>query len=169
MKVTDVQIELVEPRGGEQVKAFCSITLDGEFVVRDIKVIEWANGTFVDMPSRKVADRCRSCGHKNHLRAKYCNECGARLDENRARRGPDGRARLHADVAHPINTGCRERLQTAILDRYYQALAKAQPADHKLVHANIRARQRPRANRRPLARENQAKGGAPTGRTDPGQ
>src|SRR5207249_3121446 len=48
----------------------------------------------------------------------HCNQCGAKLDENRAIRDADGRAKLHADIAHPINSACREVIQSAVL-KYY--------------------------------------------------
>jgi stage V sporulation protein G len=70
------------------------------------------------MPSRKLTDRCHGCGCKNHLRARYCNQCGHKLDEDRATRDADGRAKLHADIAHPINSACREVIQGAVLKAY---------------------------------------------------
>jgi len=45
MEITEVRIKLVE-EPGEKLKAFCSITLDNCFVVRDLKIIEGANGLF---------------------------------------------------------------------------------------------------------------------------
>ena len=86
---------------------------DNAFVVRDLKIIEGVKGYFVAMPSRKLTDRCGGCGSKNHLRARFCNQCGNKLDEDRATRDADGRAKLHADIAHPINSGCREVIQSA--------------------------------------------------------
>src|SRR5579864_106822 len=102
----------------ERLQAFCSITFDDMFVIRDLKIIEGAKGFFVAMPSRKLTDRCSHCGTKNHLRSRFCNQCGSRLDENRASRDNDGRAKLHADIAHPINSACREVVQTAVLKAY---------------------------------------------------
>src|SRR5262249_46456078 len=77
------------------------------------------------MPSRKLTDRCTGCGSKNHLRARYCNQCGHKLDENRAVRDADGRAKLHADIAHPINSACREVIQGAVLKAYHEEREKA--------------------------------------------
>ena len=102
----------------EKLHAYVSITIGRDFVVRDIKVIGAGQGIFVAMPSRKLSDRCSRCGGKNHLRARFCNECGAKLDPDRAGRDSRGRARLHADVAHPINAPCREKLQEMILAAY---------------------------------------------------
>jgi stage V sporulation protein G len=73
----------------------------------------------VAMPSRKLTDRCPGCGCKNHLRARFCNQCGGKLDEDRATRDADGRVKLHADIAHPINSACREVIQTAVLKAYH--------------------------------------------------
>jgi stage V sporulation protein G len=115
--ITEVRIKLVA-ENNERLMAFCSLTLDNAFVIRDLKIIEGTKGLFVAMPSRKLTDRCGRCGCKNHLRARYCNGCGTHLDENRAPRDPDGRAKLHADIAHPINSACREVMQTAIIKAY---------------------------------------------------
>src|SRR5262249_38940298 len=99
----------------ERLQAFCSVTFDDAYVVRDLKIIEGAKGSFVAMPSRKLTDRCPQCGCKNHLRARFCNNCGGKLDEDRATRDADGRVKLHADIAHPINSACREVIQSAVL------------------------------------------------------
>jgi stage V sporulation protein G len=77
------------------------------------------------MPSRKLTDRCHNCGTKNHLRSRFCNQCGSRLDENRAIRDADGRAKLHADIAHPINSTCREKIQGAVLASYADELERS--------------------------------------------
>ena len=129
MDITEAKVKLVSDRA-DKLKAFCTITIDGEFVIRDIKIIKGSRGCFVAMPSRKLMDRCPSCGGKNHLRAAYCNECGAKLRENRVSHDLEGRAKLHADIAHPINSACRERLQRRILEAYEAELdASRQPGD----------------------------------------
>src|SRR5205807_1186859 len=48
----------------------------------------------------------------------YCNQCGGKLDEDRATRDADGRVKLHADIAHPINSACREVIQSAVLKAF---------------------------------------------------
>ena len=119
MVITEVRIKLMEDNN-ERLQAFCSVTFDDMFVIRDLKIIEGAKGSFVAMPSRKLTDRCNHCHSKNHLRARFCNQCGARLDENRALRQTDGRAKLHADIAHPINSGCREIIQGAVIKAFQE-------------------------------------------------
>lgn len=54
MQITDVRVRRIEKEG--KMKAIVSITLDNEFVVHDIKVIEGEKGLFIAMPSRKAAD-----------------------------------------------------------------------------------------------------------------
>ncbi len=130
MEISEVRVKLVE-KSRERLQAFCSITLDGDFVIRDLKIIDGMNGPFVAMPSRKLADRCPRCGYKNHLKARFCNECGARLRENRAPRDAQGRAKLHADVAHPINSECRERIQKALIEAYQAELERSKSPDYK--------------------------------------
>jgi stage V sporulation protein G len=122
--ITEVRIKLVE-ENNERLQAFCSVTFDNAFVVRDLKIIEGTKGYFVAMPSRKLTDRCIGCGCKNHLRARFCNSCGHKLDENRAFRDADGRAKLHADIAHPINSACREVVQSAVIKAYQDEREKA--------------------------------------------
>ncbi len=80
MQITDVRIRKVEKEG--KMRAVVSITIDDEFVVHDIKVIEGEKGPFIAMPSRKAADG------------------------------------EYRDIAHPINSQTRERIQQIILDKY---------------------------------------------------
>ena len=84
MNITDVRVRKVEKEG--KMKAVVSITLDNEFVVHDIKVIEGEKGLFIAMPSRKAADG------------------------------------EYRDIAHPINSETRDRIQKMILERYEVAL-----------------------------------------------
>ena len=70
------------------MKAVVSITIDEEFVVHDIKVIEGEKGLFIAMPSRKATDG------------------------------------EYRDIAHPINSETRERIQGIILEKYEQVLAE---------------------------------------------
>ena len=54
MNITDVRVRRVAKEG--KMKAVVSITIDEEFVVHDIKVIEGEKGLFIAMPSRKATD-----------------------------------------------------------------------------------------------------------------
>ena len=130
MKISEVRVKLVRNKD-DRLKAFCSVTMDGEFVVRDIKVIEGANGHFVAMPSRKMSDHCDKCGGKNHLRAKYCNNCGASLQGNRMRKDFKGRMKLHADIAHPINIDCRKRIQEKVIAAFKEEVENSKKPDYK--------------------------------------
>jgi stage V sporulation protein G len=115
---------------GTRLKAFCSLTFDDTFVVRDVKLIEGNDGLFLAMPSRKLSDHCPCCGEKNHLRARYCNQCGGRLDEARYLRyrngNGDSRLKLHADVAHPINAACRQEIEREVLKAYRREVDRSQ-------------------------------------------
>ncbi len=124
MEITEVRIKLMDDPH-DRLQAFCSITFDGCFVIRDLKIIQGGKGSFVAMPSRKLMDRCPDCHSKNHLRAQFCNQCGTRLDENRALRSSDGRARLYADIAHPIKSECRETVQEEVLRSFEEELIKS--------------------------------------------
>jgi stage V sporulation protein G len=123
MKITEVRIKLME-NSDDRLRAFCSITFDDCFVVRDLKIIEGTNGPFVAMPSRKLTGHCPHCGAKNHLRAFYCNQCGRRLVDSRATRDAEGRVKLYADIAHPINSECRETIQDRVIAEYEDELRR---------------------------------------------
>ena len=86
MQVTDVRVRRIEKEG--KMKAIVSITMDNEFVIHDIKVIEGEKGLFIAMPSKKAMDG------------------------------------EYRDIAHPINSGTREKIQSTILGKYEEALEK---------------------------------------------
>ena len=84
MQITDVRVRKVTKEG--KMKAVVSITIDDEFVVHDIKVIEGEKGLFIAMPSRKTTDG------------------------------------EYRDIAHPINSETRDRIQNLILGQYDEVL-----------------------------------------------
>ena len=84
MRITDVRVRKVTKEG--KLKAVVSITIDVEFVVHDIKVIEGEKGLFIAMPSKKALDG------------------------------------EYRDIAHPINSGTREKIQDTILEKYNTVL-----------------------------------------------
>ena len=157
MQLTEIRINLCPGTHGtpnsaagqgmtNRLRAFCSVTFDNTFVVRDIKLIEGNGGLFLAMPSRKLSDHCPGCGEKNHLRARFCNACGRRLNEDRALRPmgglhgrsgasspvPNGqnkflgsRPKLHADIAHPINAESRRRIEEHVLAAYWHEVEQS--------------------------------------------
>jgi stage V sporulation protein G len=126
MQLSEIRINLCGPQAG-RLKAFCSLTFDNTFVIRDVKIIEGNDGLFLAMPSRKLCDRCRRCGDKNHLRARFCNNCGTRMDENRHTRNQMNghRLKLHADIAHPINADCRLAIEQQAICAFQDELEKS--------------------------------------------
>jgi stage V sporulation protein G len=136
MQITEVRVKLVANKD-DRLKAFCSMTLDDAFVVRDIKIIEGTGGLFVAMPSRKMSDHCDHCGGKNHLRAKYCNNCGSTLSESRAKQDVKGRMKLHADIAHPINAECRKTIQDRIVLAFNEEVEKSKLPGYKPVELDV--------------------------------
>lgn len=96
MNITDVRVRKVTKEG--KMKAVVSITLDDEFVVHDIKVIEGEKGLFIAMPSRKATDG------------------------------------EYRDIAHPINSVTRDRIQQIILTKY-EAVMAAEPEQDAAVVA----------------------------------
>jgi len=117
MRITEIRIKLLL-QARDKLRAFASLTLDDTLVVRDIKIIDGAKGLFVAMPSRKLCDRCPACAAKNHIRARFCNECGGRLADDRGELDERRRPRLYADICHPISQDARDFVQTAVLRAY---------------------------------------------------
>jgi stage V sporulation protein G len=132
MRLTDIRIKLCESQNqNNRLKAFCALTFDNTFVIRDVKLIEGNDGLFLAMPSRKLADHCPRCGEKNHLRARFCNNCGTHLDEARFQRYQNGnhnghnRLKLHADIAHPINAECRQAIEREVVTAFENEVEKS--------------------------------------------
>ena len=122
MKITEIRVKLVDLAAGrgEKLKAFCSVTLDDEIVIRDLRIIEGARGLFVAMPSRKLMAKCHKCHTKNPVRARFCNECGSRQRRREESDDPQAGRRLYADVAHPIHARARDALQGSVIRAYEQ-------------------------------------------------
>ena len=125
MKITEVRIKLIDNLQ-DRLRGFCSITFDDAFVVRDLKIIEGNNGPFVAMPSRKLTSNCHKCRTKNHLRANYCNQCGVKTKNDRIEHDAGGRAKLYADVAHPVNAKCREMIQKRVVEELQREIELSQ-------------------------------------------
>lgn len=129
MEISEIRIKLMES-SEDRLRAFCSITIDNSFVVRDLKIIEGASGPFVAMPSRKLTGHCQRCNHKNHLRATYCNHCGVKLQLD-SDVNLDSPQKLYADVAHPINSECRELIQEAVISEFEAELNRCQQPGYR--------------------------------------
>jgi len=129
MELTEIRINLAGVNAGGRLKAFCSLTFDDTFVVRDVKLIDGHDGIFLAMPSRKLCDHCGRCGEKNHLRARFCNGCGRRLEEKRGNANGNHfgntRQKLHTDIAHPINASARQSIERQVLTEYHKELERS--------------------------------------------
>ncbi len=127
MKITEVRIFQKED-DDKKLRAFATVTFDDCFVVRDIKIIEGIKGCFVAMPSRRVKESCPRCRHRNVIRSRYCNQCGASLEMIGSQRlKPEREDDLvqsrvrqseHRDIAHPITAEFREAIQNVVLATY---------------------------------------------------
>ena len=128
MEITEIRIKLMEA-SEDRLRGFCSITIENAFVIRDLKIIDGSNGPFVAMPSRKLSGNCQRCRHKNHLRSNYCNHCGTKLQQDES--GYAAPQKLYADVAHPINSECREEIQQAVLAELEAELARCEQPGYR--------------------------------------
>src|SRR5262245_41894805 len=117
IEVTEVRVKLASD-DDDKLLGYCSVTLNHSFVIKDLKLIQGDGSIFIAMPSRKITDKCGGCGFKNHLRAKFCNECGIKLNPNRADTDARGRAKLHFDLVHPIRAEVREYVHRKIIEAY---------------------------------------------------
>ena len=120
MEITEVRIDPV-PSHQKPLCAYVTIIIDACFLVQDLKIIEGSNGLFVSMPSRRIMDRCQRCQHRNPLAAKYCNSCGTAL----AQRDLTADERAFIDIAHPVNTPCREYIHKIVVAAFAEYRKKA--------------------------------------------
>jgi stage V sporulation protein G len=124
MKITEVRVKLLDNQP-DKLRGFASITINNAMVVRDLKIIEGTNGLFIAMPSRKLCDRCPACAGKNHLRARFCNDCGRRLRPDRGAQDERGRMRLYADIAHPIHQTARDFVEAQVLTAFREEMERS--------------------------------------------
>ena len=117
MEITEIRVFLKEGQD-KKLKAYTTVTFDGAFVVRNIKMIQGSSGLFIAMPSRKMKHSCSKCNFKNEIGSKFCNQCGAVIFIVRERVGVSEAKEEHRDIAHPITQQFRETLQNRILDAY---------------------------------------------------
>ncbi|KAA0218071.1 zinc-ribbon domain-containing protein [bacterium] len=127
IEVSEVRIKLASDPD-EKLLAYCSVTLNNALVIKDLKIIQGEAQPFVAMPSRKITDKCPRCGSKNHLRAKFCNDCGTKLKPNRAETDARGRAKLHFDLVHPICAEVREYVHDKIVQAYQAEAVRQTPS-----------------------------------------
>jgi len=124
VKITEVRIFRKE-NADKKLKAFATLTFDDCFVVRDVKVIEGNKGLFVAMPSRRMKESCPKCGHGNVAHSRFCNQCGANVENagaGRKAQDPKEKESEHKDIAHPITLECREYIQKLVLEAYEKEL-----------------------------------------------
>jgi stage V sporulation protein G len=130
VEVTAVAIKLAD-RKSDKLRAYATITFDNSFVVRDVKVVSGSGGFFVAMPSRKLTWRCPRCRCKNHVRARYCNNCGRKLSPPRVQLDRRGRAKLHADIAHPICRACRDMIHKRVIEEFERESERSAQAGYR--------------------------------------
>lgn len=123
IKVTEVRVKLASDND-DKLLGYCSVTLNNAFVIKDLKIIQGDSTPFIAMPSRKITDKCPRCRCKNHLRARFCNDCGHELPADRADTDIRGRARLHFDLVHPIRSEVRDYVHREILDAFEKEHAR---------------------------------------------
>ena len=126
MNITEVRVKLVKDEES-RLQAYCSITFDKEFVVRDLKVIDGPNGPFVAMPSRRLTMKCRDCRCRNEIRSRYCCSCGVRQS---AAADDDSQTRLFADIAHPINSTARTKIHHQVMKAVTEERLKAKQSGY---------------------------------------
>jgi stage V sporulation protein G len=153
VQITEIRVKLAENHQ-ERLLAFCTLTFDGAFVVRDVKIIEGPRGPFVAMPSRKVTARCPRCRDKNHMRANYCNACGERLEPSKLESETRQRPRLYVDIAHPINQRCRNQIEASCLEAFQDELKRSKQPGYRPqdIDDDLEAHARRDVEPRPAAR-----------------
>jgi stage V sporulation protein G len=107
-EITEVSIKTIE-NPCDALRAFCTIVLDNEIAIKDIKMCSGKNGLFVAMPNKKVMGRCSRCNTKNALKSNFCNQCGCKLNFQDD---------CYVDIVHPITQDFRNYLNQEINAEY---------------------------------------------------
>ena len=117
MEITEVRIKLME-EAGERLQAFCSITFDDSFVIRDLKIIDGSNGPFVAMPSRKLTAHCPQLRLQEPSSRRALQS--VRRAAGRRPRGEGRRRPRQALCRHRPSDqfGCREMIQQRVIREY---------------------------------------------------
>ena len=123
MEITEVRVFLKEGQD-KKLKAYTTVTFDNVFVVRNIKVIQGANGLFIAMPSRKLKFSCPHCSFKNEVGSKFCNQCGGGLPQQPSNVEESDAKSEHRDIAHPVTQQFRDHLQSQVLECFKQEVEK---------------------------------------------
>ncbi len=118
MKITEVRVYKKDEHD-KKLRAFATVTFDGCFVVRDIKIIEGSKGLFVAMPSRKIKEECSKCKSRVAIGSRFCCQCGAKMhDGSQPPHDLNDKQSEYRDIAHPITADFRDQIQKAILSAY---------------------------------------------------
>ena len=131
MRITNVEIKLAAAVE-RPCLAYATITFDGCFIVRDLRIIAGANGPIVVMPDRVKCDHCPACRHKTPIMDKFCGKCGLRLAVGRdvaLEVMANGKAKRYYDVAHPLNSSCREVVNAAVLGEFRRCREECQVSE----------------------------------------
>jgi len=129
VQITEIRVKFANHEA-DRLKAYCSVTFDEEFVVRDVRIVDGTNGLFVAMPSRKLCTACPRCNHKNPSLAKFCSDCGARVPAQPPTNEAGQRTKLHRDIAHPITPAFRQSLHQAIIEAYQLECERAKDPNY---------------------------------------
>lgn len=115
MEVTEVRFKMAEyDPFNERILGYCTVILENSLAITDIKLIRGRDaGMFIGMPARKVTDKCESCRRRNHLKAAFCNNCGASLDPFRG----EG-SEFYQDITFPICNDFRKMIEAAVFKVY---------------------------------------------------
>lgn len=122
LKITRVQI-IVLPVTEQPLCGYCSVTFNECFVIHDLRILRGPDRLFVAMPSRKRTLPCQKCGHRNQVQARFCNVCGDGLRDPSPAAAAAAGERIHVDIAHPLTSEFRQRLEDAILTEYLKQVS----------------------------------------------
>ena len=111
MKISRVDISLVECSEKSRLRAYARIELDNVLTVNHLRVIEAPCKFLIAMPSRERMKKCGSCRAKISFRDKYCSGCGKEQTANLS-------DVTYEDLVHPVEKCFAEQLNMAVMEEY---------------------------------------------------
>jgi len=109
MIITNVDIILAQ--NNERLLAFCTITIDDCFVIKDIRIIKGDERLVVAMPDKQRSEPCEHCKFRIRQRDRHCPRCGKQLTSKTIE---------YVDICFPINSESRSAIDNVILEKYLE-------------------------------------------------
>lgn len=119
LEITDIRMVREEKNSSRNaVIAYVTITLNDQFLIKNIRLIRHSDRLVIGMPNREKIRDCPHCSIRNAQSNRYCHQCGTPLEKVKI----DYSA--YVDIVHPTKQTFREYLERVIIEEYKRQLGE---------------------------------------------